>query len=152
MPGLAKDVKTNDLINLGFSEVYNFPYSHPTLLSEILAIRAQCNSSTVMCVGGGATASGILNLVACAKCLAITTQTKPDETRLYGLAYWYMSPKLSFGFSHLPKIRQIQADINTDEGYSRLSWHLDTTAGGWRLGNVTSLNNENKLYKKIFLK
>ena len=48
VPGLAKDVKTNDLINLGFSEVYNYPYSHATSLSEILAIRAQCNSSTII--------------------------------------------------------------------------------------------------------
>jgi len=105
-----------------------------------------------MCVGGGAPASGILNLVACAKCLAITTQTKPNETRLHGLAYWYMSPQLSFGFSHLSQISLIQADINTDEGYLRLSWHLNLSSGGWRLGNVTTLNNEDKLYKKIFLK
>jgi hypothetical protein len=63
-----------------------------------------------------------------------------------------MSPQLSFGFSHLSQISQIQADINTDEGYLRLSWHLNLSSGGWRLGNVTTLNNENKLNKKIFLK
>jgi hypothetical protein len=121
-------------------------------LVKFLAIRAQCNSSTIMCVGGGAPESGTLKVVACAKCLDITTQTKPNVTRLYGLAYWYMTPQLSFGFSHSPQIAQSQADVNTIEADSRLSWHLNLSSGGWRLGNVTSLNNENKLYKKIFLK
>ena len=152
MPGLANDVNTNVLTNLGFSEVYNYPYSHVTSLSEILAIRAQCKSSTIMCVGGGVPASGILNLVACAKCLDITIQTIRNETRLHGLAYWYMAPQLSFGFSRLPQIAQNIADVNTIEGDSRLSWHLNLSSGGWRLGNVTGLNNENSLYKKIFLK
>ena len=152
MPGLANDVNTNVLANLGFREVYNYPYSHATLLNEILAIRAQCKSSTIMCVGGGAPESGILNLVACAKCLDITTQTIRNEARLYGLAYWYMTPQLSFGFSRLPQITQNIADTGTIEANSRLSWHLNLISGGWRLGNFTALDNEKKLYKKIFLK
>ncbi len=143
----------NSLTILGFSEVYNYPYSHATFLSEILAIRAQCDSSTIMCVGGGISDNRLLKVVACANCLDITKQTKQNQPKLHGLAYWYMAPKLSFGFSPSQTITQNQADTTIIGSELRLSWHLDIgNVGGWRLGNITSLNGDNLFYKKIFLK
>ena len=105
-----------------------------------------------MCVGGGIPANGTLKAVACANCLDITTKTKPNEPSLHGLAYWYMVPKLSFGFSPSSIITQSQADTSIIESDLRLSWHLNLNSGGWRIGNITSLNNDNLYYKKIFLK
>ena len=145
----------NEIARLGFYEVYNYPYSHATTLSEILSIRGQCFSTTIMCVGGGNPSSGVLNVVACANCLAITTETPINSPKYNGLAFWYLSQKLSFGFSPSPNIAQNQADTlnnNITDSNLRLSWHVDLGTGGWRLGVITGLNNNELYNKKIFLK
>ena len=137
---------------LGFKEVYNQPYAHTTLVSEILELRAQCDSTTLMCVGGAKLIEGILKVVACGNCLIITNITLSNRPILNGLAYWYLTPLLSFGFSPNALISQSQADTITSESNSRLSWHIDLGVGGWRLGSLTGMNLDTNYYKKIFLK
>ena len=149
---MVNDLSVSELTNLGYREYYTQPYSHASLLSEIMAIRAQCNSATLMCVGGGKPADGTLKVVACANCLAITTQTAFNQPNFVGAAYWYLTYSLSFGFSPSYSINQGQADTTSTESNSRLSWHIDLGSGGWRLGSLTGLNDNTVYYKKIYLK
>ena len=152
MPGLVNDLPIKDLLALGYREVYNFPYAHTTLLAEIQAIRAQCDSATIMCVGGSKPDEGTLRLVSCGNCLNITSTTQQNQARFNGAAYWYFAPNLSFGFAPNATITQGQADTTDLESTLRLSWHLDLATGGWRLGNINGLNSNSVYYKKVYLK
>lgn len=122
------------------------------MTSEILNIRSQCNSNSIMCVGGSKSNDLLLRLVACSNCLNVTKQTLLNQPQFNGAAFWYFTPNKSFGFSPTNKIRQNIADDNDEASNLRLSWHLDVNDGGWRLGNLVRLNNDTIYFKKFFLK
>ena len=133
--------------------VYNYTYDHATTTEEIQHIRTQCNSSTLMCVGGsGPDSDDILRVVACSDCLSITTQTQLNLPVFSGSAYWYFTPEYSFGFAPDSFIIQTLADAHEQSSNQRLSWHLNGSNGGWRLGNIVKLNNATSYSKKVFLK
>ena len=152
-PDLANNVNVSELTDLGYVLVYNFTYIHNTTTEEILQIRAQCNSSTLMCVGGSdPNADDVLQVVACSDCLSITTQTKLDQPLYSNSVYWYFTPGYSFGFAPNSLIIQSLADTHEQNSNQRLSWHLTGVNGGWRLGNEDFLNNDTLHTKKVFLK
>jgi hypothetical protein len=144
-------VNIDDLTNLGFRLVYNYTYSHVTTRSEILSVRSQCTSSTIICVGGNRYDETFLRLVACANCFYVTTETILNQPQYYGGAYWYFTDGYSFGFAPIFTITQNTADTFDQSSNLRLSWHLDGSSGGWRLGFITSLNGDTDYYKKIYL-
>ena len=151
VPGLENYVPISNLLNLGFKLVYDYPYSHFTSYDEIEAIRAECISSTIMCVGGGNQSDGLLRVVACGNCLNITTLTQLGQTTFSGSAYWYFAFGYSFGFAPDPLIDLISADLQDLSSNLRLSWYLDEYNGGYRLGDLIGLFNDNIYYKKVFL-
>ena len=140
----------------GFELVYDYPYSHATTYDEIEAIRADCISSTIMCVGGGNQSDGLLRVVACGNCLNITTLTQKNQTSFSMSAYWYYMFGFSFGFAPNSLILQNTAyieyaDIQDPDSNLRLSWYIDELNGGYRLGNLTNLFFDKTYYKKVFL-
>ena len=139
----------NDLSRAGFKLVYNYTYSHVTTRSEILSVRSQCTSSTIICVGGNRFDESHLRVLACANCLNATTQTIRNQPQYNGGAYWYFTDGKSFGFAPKFTIDQSSADFFDHSSNLRLSWHL-TGADGWRLGDAIWLANET-YYKKIYL-
>ena len=141
----------NDLTNSGFRLVYNYAYSHVTTTAEILNVRSQCTSSTIICVGGNRYDDTFLRLVACANCFNVTTETILNQPQYYGGAYWYFTDSYSFGFAPNFTIDQNTADFFDHSSNLRLSWHLDGSNGGWRLGNITYLNADTYFYKKMYL-
>ena len=141
----------NDLTKAGFRLVYNYTYSHITANAEILSIRSQCTSSTIICVGSNRYDETFLRLVACANCLNVTTETILNQPQFYGGAYWYFTDGYSFGFAPNFTINQSSADSFDQSSNLRLSWHLVRSNGGWRLGNITYLNDDTNYYKKIYL-
>ncbi|CAF0865388.1 unnamed protein product [Brachionus calyciflorus] len=138
------------LINNGFQKVYDQFYSHRTMSSDLTTARSYCNSNSILCAGGGLVDSDILELVACGNCFQILTETLIDAPNRVGSAYWYMTTGKSFGFSPIFTITQNTADTHDYSDPLRLSWHFDQNAGGWRLGTLTSLDN-NIQYKKYIL-
>ena len=136
---------------MGFKLVYDYPYSHVTTYDEIKAIRDECNASTTMCVGGGNQQDGLLRVVACANCLTITTLTQYNQTIFSGSAYWYFLFGYSFGFAPNSLINLNYGDIQDLSSNMRLSWLLDEVHGGYRLGNLTYLYDDDINYKKVFL-
>jgi hypothetical protein len=140
----------SDLTNLGFRLVYNYTYGRPTTSAEILSIRSQCNPLTIICVGGNRYDETFLRVVACANCLNVTTQTLTNQPQKYGAVYWYFTENQSFGYAPNSTITQNSADNYDENSNFRLSWHLQGN-GGWRLGNVTSLNSDTNYYKKAYI-
>ena len=148
---MANYINENDLLNAGFRLVYNYPYGHYTMNAEILNIRNQCTSNTLICVGGNRPSDSLLRVIACADCLSVTKQTVLNQPKFIGAAFWYFTDSKSFGFSPTSTIKQNIADDYDQESNLRVSWHLDVKDGGWRLGDLVRLNNDTNYYKKIFI-
>jgi len=54
------------------------------------------------------------------------------------------------GFSDIPTIELGEADVyDTSDNY-KLSWHVNYSGGGWRLGSLTDLNG-NDNYDRVVL-
>ena len=136
---LAYNIQMNELLNQGFQTVYDQLYSHVTTETILLNIKSQCNSNSIICVGG-ADSNNKLLLVSCGSCLDILTDTPLDQPRLVNGAWWYFTPDKSFGFAPNSTINQIFVDkFDCDritwsycKDSNRLSWYLNDD--GWRLG------------------
>eukprot|EP00277_Geminigera_cryophila_P035483 CAMPEP_0173125524 /NCGR_PEP_ID=MMETSP1102-20130122/56473_1 /TAXON_ID=49646 /ORGANISM="Geminigera sp., Strain Caron Lab Isolate" /LENGTH=510 /DNA_ID=CAMNT_0014034419 /DNA_START=218 /DNA_END=1748 /DNA_ORIENTATION=+ len=87
--------------------------------------------------------------------------TSSSTSQAYGPSngvYWYYFPRQSVGFASSSSISLSSADVSdsfssdSDSGTcsSRLSWHLDQSAGGWRAGCATSLNSDPTWRKMMF--
>merc|ERR1719320_1434863 len=75
----------------------------------------------------------------------------PSQSTAYyhnGL-YWYWYSGKSVGFASVSEIWLNSADTSSDDCDWRLSWHLDQSSGGWRVGCVTGLNGDVGYYKYI---
>jgi hypothetical protein len=59
--------------------------------------------------------------------------------------YWYNVYGKSFGFSPVQNVYLNSADVNTDYGDLRLSWHIDQGIGGYRAGTM----NPSSEYRKV---
>jgi len=142
---LASNIEINDLLNQGFKIVYDQFYSHNTTYSELLAVKLQCNSNSIICVGGADTgSSNTLLLVSCGSCLDILTNTTANQPRFVNGAWWYFTNGLSFGFAPNSNIKQSYADVFDCDSNNmncidskRLSYQLHGGAG-WRIGNIYS--------------
>ena len=64
--------------------------------------------------------------------------------------FWYCHKNKSFGFSDAENINLYHADYNTD-GEKRLSWHLYSNNGCWRIGNLIGINAFKDYRKKIWI-
>lgn len=145
---LANGVSINYLIINGFRNVYNYTHSHYTTSAEIDAVRAQCNTYTTLCVGG--TDSTTFMLVSCGNCLVVTNPTTLNSPVLNNNAYWYRTYGYSFGFSPTSSIIQDLADYTDEPSNLKLSWHIDNSRGGWRIGTILLLESTS-YYKMMFI-
>ena len=152
MPGLERNFSINVLLSLGFQIVYNQFYANSTNQTDLDNVKNQSNSSTVLCVGGGAINSDILELVSCAQSLLILSRTSLNIPKFIGSAYWYMIPGTSFGFSPTLSINQSSSDIHDPTDDFRLSWIIGQNRGGDRLGSRMDLRTSTSFRKYLFLK
>ena len=154
---LIKNVQNNVELKLftnsGYKIIYNYPYGHIGLTSEIISIRNKCSETSKLCFGCYShNQPSILSTIACGSCLEITKETSLDNPIESNGVYWYFTPQYSFGYSDLPNITQNQADTFDLSDSKKVSWHLDLHTGGWRCGRVNSLNSDNYQFYKIILK
>ena len=135
-----------------FELVYSYKYSHYTTLSELTTIRDN-NLGKLVCVGARYKDAEELSLVACGDIEQVFTQTSGDTTaHLHEGVWWYMWDRYSFGFSFVKEIYLRTADTKaTTYNNMRLSWHLVGHDGGWRAGEIESLNKDNDWYKIIYV-
>jgi len=99
---------------------------------------------------GKAVGSSTLPVLAAAPTSQVFTETVRNTPQLINGTYWYYTQNNSIGFSPTNIITQNPAD-NTDESSPlRLSWHLLTNQGGWRLGATTWLNGSTDYLKQVW--
>jgi hypothetical protein len=99
---------------------------------------------------GKAVGSSTLPVLAAAPTSQVFAETVINTPQLINGTYWYYTQNNSIGFSPTNIITQNPAD-NTDQSSPlRLSWHLLTNEGGWRLGATTWLNGSTDYLKQVW--
>ena len=149
VPGLLNYISYTALINAGYTDIFNQPYSQATSSLDVDAWRANCNADTILCLGGSPAGDDIIRVLACGNCYAITTVTALNTPALNGLAWWYYTTANSIGFSPDNIVTQSNADVYDMASELRLSWHTDTS-GGYRAGSLTSYGTN--IQKYVFFK
>jgi len=149
LPGIYENLDISALLLSGWVKIYDKPYSHPTTTSELEDVKFQCNSKSVICIGGEHK-DRPNRLVLCAiddanNALEPTISTI-DAKKSKNDVCWYCKDGYAFGFSAESNINLALPDVLP--GQKRLSWRL-TGAGGFRLGEE---KNEDVLkFNKIIL-
>ena len=110
-------------------------------------------SEGFMIMAGKSIGSNVLTTVAAAPTAQVFTETVINTPQLLNGTYWYYTPENSIGYSPTNVISQSPADTTGCNGSispltsacasapSRLSWHLNGSFGGYRLGNAGWLND-----------
>lgn len=123
------------------------PYSDYT--TQIKLNMCSMSPNQYVAVGAKQAGSTTLALVAIARASDVFAQH--CDARLANGVYWYNCVGQSFGFAASPSIDLNSADIMSGQCESRLSWHTDQSAGGYRAGCIISLNYDSNYYKQIFV-
>jgi hypothetical protein len=152
--GIQNNVHVSKLTVSGYSYVYNKPYTHVTTSSEMDEIKKSCLPTTILCLGGRDSTNDGLLVVSCGLCSVVFTKTAINTPNLHNGAYWYYTPDCyscqSMGFAPNSTIYQRNPDTFDESNNQRVSWHLNTPWGGWRLGSLTDLYDTR--YYKVILK
>ena len=99
---------------------------------------------------GKAVGSSTLPVLAAAPTSQVFTATALDTPQLINGTYWYYTQNKSIGFSPTNIITQNPADNTDTSSPLRLSWHLLSGDGGWRLGATTWLNNSTDYLQQVW--
>ena len=153
LSGIQNNVDVIKFTEIGFSYVYNKPYSHYTASSEIDEIKNSCLPTTVLCLGGRDSINDVLLVVACGLCSVVLTKTTKNSPNLHNGAYWYYTPDIagskSLGFAPNSTIDQCNSDYYDKCNNQRVSWSLSGIWGGYRLGSLIELDGNTRYYKVI---
>jgi hypothetical protein len=123
------------------------PYNDYTTQAKLAACSIDPNKDVV--VGVKQAGSSTLTLMAVAR--ASEAFAQHCDARLANGAYWYNCVGQSFGFAASASISLGSADTASDQCEYRLSWHVDSSSGGWRAGCATGLNSDSSYYKQIYV-
>ena len=152
MHGIGNDVSMNNLTSSGYTIFYEAMYSDLTTTNDLTTLKSNCkNKYSSLCIAGGDPVTKNLITVGCAYCLSVLTNktilNKPT-LNIDSNAYWYNTDSLSFGFSPTSIINQVSGsgDMFNLTDNTRLSWNIDGTSGGYRLGVL--YGNLTDSYKK----
>jgi hypothetical protein len=145
-------INMKELLNDGWSIVYQHDYTHSTTSNELNQILNNTCGYTQLCVAAKRIDSNILELAAIdsLECMNMTkSKSEAVKSKTADNLYWYHVEGHSFGFSDTPNISLSSAD--TMSGERRLSWHVEGT-GGYRIGDKKDLNYAKDWQKIVFAK
>ena len=145
--GIQQNVSEQTLTDNGWTKFYEQTYG--TITATTAPLRP---SEQYVILAGKAVGSSTITLAAAAQTSAVFTETVLNTPQLLNGTYWYNTPSKSIGFAPTATISQNTADV-TDRfsgGDLRLSWHLNNTQGGWRLGSLTELNYSTAYLKQVW--
>ena len=127
---------------------YDQPYSYVTTSSDFSA----CNG-IINFVGAKTSSSATTFAVGAFGLNSIFSRTSSYSTATYdqGGAYWYFIPGYSFGFADVSSVSLNECDVGSSPNCaSRLCWHMDLGAGGYRAGCTLGLNSDTTWRKVIY--
>jgi len=159
---LAQDISISNMKSQGYRVINDVSSSKGSSFEELNAIKLHCLPETILCAGGAATGSDNLLLVSCGKCHSVLEPTLLNRPVFNNGAYWYLTNKISFGFSPTYNIKQADADCidctrdekgvwNYCADEKKLSWFLNGSCctGVWRIGKLINLHSNHR--RIIFL-
>ena len=149
--GIYYNYPISSLTTNGFTVCYQATYATPTTSSDL----ASCYgcSGNLYFVGAISSTNPANIAVGAFGTSKIFTATYSTLSAYYDSlgAYWYDYPGKSFGFADNSSVFLTSCD-NVDSGCaSRLCWHLDQNAGGYRAGCTMGLNFDNTWTKIIYV-
>jgi hypothetical protein len=155
--GPTRDVSEQTLVNNGWVKTYEQTYA-TQILNDGTGLRP---SGTYTILAGKSVGSNTISLLAAAPTADIFTQTTGNNTNLVNGTYWYYVPTIniaggSIGFADTSTVILNTADSSSMDSLYRLSWHINYTTGGagsnggWRLGNITNLNDSGDYLKQVW--
>ena len=143
--GIQQNVSEQTLIDNGWTKFYEQTYG--TITATTAPLRP---SEQYVILAGKAVGSSTIILAAAAPTSAVFTVTVLNTPQLLNGTYWYNTPSNSIGFAPTATISQNIADQQDTSSVLRLSWHLNNTQGGWRLGSLTELNSSTAYLKQVW--
>jgi hypothetical protein len=143
--GIQQNVSEQTLIDNGWTKFYEQTYG--TITATAAPLRP---SEQYVILSGKAVGSSTITLAAAAPTSAVFTVTVLNTPQLLNGTYWYNTPSNSIGFAPTATISQNIADQQDTSSVLRLSWHLNNTQGGWRLGSLTELNYSTAYLKQVW--
>lgn len=149
--GIRNDLTVNDVTEGGFSLCYSELYSN-ILDSQINDIKTPCTKD-VLLVTCRPVGSTDLTVAAMALRTDVITEVAKTSTasHIANGSQWYFSQGWSFGFAPQgATISRSSCDISGMSENTRLCWHSNNTAGGYRCGNTAVLNYSNDWVKLVY--
>ena len=149
--GIQQNVSEQTLIDNGWTKFYEQTYGTP-IGQSTTAIRP---SGQYVILSAKVADSTTILLAAAAPTASVFTETVINTPQLLNGAYWYLTlattvpTEGSIGFAPTAVINQDSADFGT-LGEQRLSWHLISDVGGYRIGNITDLNYSTAYLKQVW--
>jgi hypothetical protein len=151
--GIQQNVSEQTLRDNGWTLFYQETYA--TGISS-LATELKPNGQYVI-LTGKPVGSSTLPLLAAAPTSQVFTYTTKNVPQLINGTYWYFTDGQylaggqfgSIGFAPNDQVDQFQADVAEGSDPLRLSWHLNYTSGGYRLGAVY-LNDDATYLKQVW--
>jgi len=151
-------VNDSPVANLdGWTKVYEEVYGAYTVLGDI----ELCNGYDHIFVGAKANVGAdhiilgasedysfvdSLSAQTCDKASGFKNPDSPDG------AYWHNCVDWSFGFTPTEIVQLNSADVYDMADENRLSWHLHGNVGGFRIGTIGWINNDQTYAKVIYCK
>ena len=151
--GVLYDYDENILISNGFLKCFDQPYSWPTTSSDL----AGCMAYEFVFVGAKSSSSSSTFALGAFGTSNVFTVPFSTDTAYYdsGGAYWfrcYPQPYNCFGFASSSRVTLLGGDYGegSDDCASRLSWNLDQSTGGYRVGCIIQLWYDSTWRKVIY--
>ncbi|CAF1354916.1 unnamed protein product [Adineta steineri] len=144
---LAEKIYQNLTIDGNWRILYDQPYSHRTTRTNLLDAAKSCSNQVLVGARRNATIPE-LELAAVGPVNVLQQQTVVNIPVKYGDVYWYSTTPKSFGFTPNNIVLQDFADTSNSFPALRLSWHLDQSHGGYRVGSKVDLN-DNAIWRKV---
>jgi hypothetical protein len=150
--GIQQNVSEQTLRDNGWKLFYEQTYG-TVIGSSTTPIRP--SGKYVILAGKAADSTNIL-LAAAAPTAQVFTETVRNTPQFLNGAYWYLTLGIgisdpaggSIGFAPTSDIDQLTADL--EPGEQRLSWHVLSTQGGYRIGDIAMLNSSTAYLKQVW--
>jgi hypothetical protein len=149
--GIQQNVSEQTLTDNGWTKFYEQTYGTPIGVTASVLMP----TGTYVIFTGKAVGSSTLPVLAAAPTSEVFTQTVRNTPQLINGTYWYNTTNTSIGFAPTNTISQFSADVQSPSDALRLSWHLVSHTGGWRLGGIngmtgTELNGSTAYLKQVW--
>lgn len=144
----ADQLTVADVNANGWTTLYSEFYSDDTVNADLQSWLS--SGFEYLMLGGTLVSTGEIQLAGVIRTANLATFTTGNEANTFPETsnYWYNREDFSIGFAPNSTVSLTQAD--TVSGPGRLSWHMLTfPVGGYRLGEVTGLNNSTQYTKFV---